>query len=109
MPFKCGYYCGVAPETDSFKWFYDPDTVQWVGFPSDKEFLDSSPEEIIYRSRYDLPDWEVYVPLDYQRPEKSKVAPIHAPMQTPIGRQNGGKHRFSSRLERSVGVGGIQK
>ncbi|MFA5049082.1 MAG: hypothetical protein WC516_08715 [Patescibacteria group bacterium] len=105
----CGYYDGVAPEIESLKWFYDPDNVQWVGFPSEKEYNNCSEEELVKFSRYDLPEWEVYVPLEYQRPIKESIRSIpYTPVQMPVGIQNRQKARFSPRISRNVGMGGMR-
>jgi hypothetical protein len=101
-----GYYGGEVPlsDIDSNKWFYDPDNVQWVGYPKDKDYASCTDGEIVRVSRYSVPDWEVYVPLEYQRSKdyQAKTKPkVSVPTQVYGISRNRGK--FTPRVGRSVG------
>jgi hypothetical protein len=100
------FYGGKVPlsDIDSNKWFYDADSVEWVGYPKDKEYNDCSPEEIVKVSRYSMPDWEIYVPLEYQRTKDYQTQKKqYIPIQVPMGVKDNNKVRFTPRVGRSVG------
>ncbi len=97
-----GFYDGKIPasDIDSNKWFYDSDRVEWVGYPNNKEYSQCTPDEVVRISRYSVPDWEVYVPLEYQRTMNYQQKPkVTAPIPN-VGR---GRVKFTPRVGRSVG------
>jgi hypothetical protein len=101
-----GYYDGKVPsnDIDSNKWFYDADNVQWVGCPKDKDYASCMDDEIVRVSRYSMPDWEIYVPLEYQKSKNYKSNNRqYIPVQVPMGVKDNNKVRFTPRVGRSVG------
>lgn len=101
-----GYYDGEVPlsDIDSNKWFYDPDNVQWVGYPKDKDYTSCTDGEIVRVSRYSIPDWEVYVPIEYQRSKDYQATTKpKVPVTTHLHGISRNRGKFTPRVGRSVG------